>query len=33
MYRATAYRSGNWWAIELPDHPGVYSQERRLDWV
>lgn len=33
MYRATAYRSGDWWAIEVPDHPGVYSQARRIDQV
>lgn len=28
-----ARRSGRWWAISLPDHPGVFSQARRLDQV
>ena len=35
-YVATAERSdrtGGWWAIEVPDLPGVFSQARRLDQV
>ncbi len=31
--RVVARRSGKWWAIEVPDHPGVVSQARRLDQV
>ena len=30
-YTATAVRSGRWWALEVPEVPGVYSQARRLD--
>ena len=30
-YRAVATRSGGWWALEVPDHPGVFTQARRLD--
>lgn len=30
---AVARRSGGWWAIELPEYPGVYSQARRIDQV
>lgn len=30
-YRVTARRSGDWWALEVPDLPGVYSQTKRLD--
>lgn len=30
-YRVTARRSGDWWAIEVPDLPGVFSQAKRLD--
>ncbi len=26
-------RSGGWWAIDVPDLPGVFSQCRRLDQV
>ena len=33
VYTATAVRSGRWWAIEVPDVSGVYSQARRLDQV
>ncbi len=29
----TAVRSGRWWAIEVPELPGVFSQARRLDQV
>ena len=32
-YRVRAVRSGSWWAITVPDFPGVYSQARRLDQV
>src|SRR5450759_835444 len=32
-YTARARRSGAWWAIDVPDLPGVYSQARRLDGV
>jgi predicted RNase H-like HicB family nuclease len=30
-YRVVARRAGNWWALEVPDLPGVFSQVRRLD--
>lgn len=30
-YTVRAERSGNWWALEVPDLPGVFSQARRLD--
>lgn len=29
-YRVTARRAGNWWALEVPDLPGVFSQAKRL---
>lgn len=32
-YTVRAYRSGNWWAIEVPQVPGALSQARRLDQV
>ena len=32
-YTAWARRSGGWWAIDVPELPGVYSQARRLDRV
>jgi predicted RNase H-like HicB family nuclease len=32
-YTARARRSGAWWAIDIPELPGVYSQARRLDRV
>ena len=32
-YGVTAVRSGRWWAIEVPELPGVHSQARRLDQV
>ena len=32
-YTARARRSGAWWAIDVPELPGVYSQARRLDRV
>ena len=32
-FRVRAVRSGNWWAITVPDLPGVFSQSRRLDQV
>jgi predicted RNase H-like HicB family nuclease len=32
-YHAVTRRSGDWWAIEVPDLPGVFSQARRLDKV
>ena len=28
---ANAVRSGNWWAIEVPEIPGLFTQARRLD--
>jgi predicted RNase H-like HicB family nuclease len=31
MYRVTARRSGDWWALEVPDLPGVFTQAKRLD--
>ena len=33
IYTARARRSGTWWAIDIPELPGVYSQARRLDRV
>jgi predicted RNase H-like HicB family nuclease len=33
MYTARVRRSGAWWAIDVPELPGVYSQARRLDRV
>jgi predicted RNase H-like HicB family nuclease len=30
---AKVVRSGGWWAIEVPEVPGVYSQAKRLDQV
>lgn len=32
-YRANARRSGQFWAIDVPELPGVFSQVRRLDQV
>ena len=32
-YRVRARRSGSWWAIDVADVPGAYSQSRRLDQV
>jgi predicted RNase H-like HicB family nuclease/predicted XRE-type DNA-binding protein len=32
-YRATARRSGQWWAITVPELRGVFTQTRRLDRV
>ena len=33
IYTAKARRSGAWWAIDVPELPGVFSQARRLDRV
>lgn len=30
-YKVVAERSGGWWALEVPELPGVFSQVRRLD--
>jgi predicted RNase H-like HicB family nuclease len=30
-YHVTARRSGDWWALEVPELPGVHSQTKRLD--
>ncbi|MDR3069634.1 MAG: XRE family transcriptional regulator [Propionibacteriaceae bacterium] len=30
---AKCHRSGNWWAIEVPEIPGLFTQTRRLDQV
>ncbi|MCC3655135.1 type II toxin-antitoxin system HicB family antitoxin [Streptomyces sp. S07_1.15] len=30
-YRVTARRAGDWWALEVPSLPGVFSQTKRLD--
>jgi predicted RNase H-like HicB family nuclease len=30
-YRVLARRTGEWWALEVPDLPGVFSQAKRLD--
>ena len=32
-YRVRTVRSGSWWAITVPELPGVFSQARRLDQV
>lgn len=32
-FRATARRSGQWWAVTVPALPGVFTQARRLDQV
>jgi predicted RNase H-like HicB family nuclease len=32
-YRATARRSGQWWAVTVPALPGVFTQVKRLDQV
>ena len=32
-YKVSAVRSGHWWAIEVPELRGVFSQARRLDQV
>lgn len=31
VYAAIAVRSGGWWALEVPELPGVFTQTRRLD--
>lgn len=30
-YQVNARRSGDWWALEVPELPGVFSQAKRLD--
>lgn len=30
---AEATRSGGWWAVEVPEIPGLFTQTRRLDQV
>ncbi|MBM4794855.1 type II toxin-antitoxin system HicB family antitoxin [Streptomyces sioyaensis] len=30
-YRVTARHAAKWWALEVPDLPGVFSQAKRLD--
>ena len=30
-YRVRAQRSGKWWALDVPELPGIFSQVRRLD--
>ncbi len=32
-YRVEVVRSGNWWAITVPELDGVFTQARRLDQV
>lgn len=32
-YLVEANRSGEWWAVTVPDLPGVFTQARRLDQV
>jgi predicted RNase H-like HicB family nuclease len=32
-YTARCIRSGDWWAIQIPDVDGVWTQARRLDQV
>ncbi|MGP3734330.1 type II toxin-antitoxin system HicB family antitoxin [Streptomyces sp. GDS52] len=31
VYRVVARRIGEWWALEVPDLPGVFSQVKRLE--
>ncbi|MPY93361.1 MAG: XRE family transcriptional regulator [Acidimicrobiia bacterium] len=31
--KAICRRSGDWWAVEVPDLPGVFTQARRIDQV
>lgn len=30
---AKAQRSNGWWAVEVPEVPGVFTQARRLDEI
>lgn len=30
---AVAQRSGSWWAVEVPEIPGLFTQAKRLDQV
>ena len=30
---AQATRSGNWWAVEVPEIPGLFTQAKRLDQI
>jgi predicted RNase H-like HicB family nuclease len=30
-HTVTARRTGDWWALEVPDLPGVFTQSKRLD--
>jgi predicted RNase H-like HicB family nuclease len=30
---AKAKRSGDWWAVEAPEIPGLFTQAKRLDQV
>lgn len=30
---AKATRSGKWWAVEVPEIPGLFTQTRRLDQI
>jgi predicted RNase H-like HicB family nuclease len=32
-YRAEATRANGWWAVEVPEVPGLFTQTRRLDQV
>jgi predicted RNase H-like HicB family nuclease len=32
-YTALAERSGNWWAIDVPELKGVHTQAKRLDQI
>jgi len=33
MFEVDCIRTGDWWAIEVPEVPGVHTQARRLDQV
>lgn len=33
LYQVDITRSGKWWAIEVPELPGTYSQAKRIDQV
>jgi predicted RNase H-like HicB family nuclease len=31
VYQVRAQRTGDWWALEVPELPGVFGQAKRLD--
>jgi hypothetical protein len=32
-YTTRCRRSGDWWAVEVPEVPGVFTQARQLDHI